>query len=217
MVMESLKKVIRKLALLVYFRIVITGSGCHGYQVFEYSFETHTCKDTPHVLNPLNAEVILLSYHGGDIRCHQIAFSALSDPDLVTFELMINSLYHEDPDCSTSLMYKALRDAEPLTSYNCSRLAEEKYFIQMRRNSTFYVEVQTHKPNTERSRFKLKLIPRDAVFKSEDTIGIIAGGTIGSLLLISLIGFGVCIFRKRQNQHKTTKNEKISSKENGFT
>ncbi|XP_061186378.1 uncharacterized protein LOC133194436 [Saccostrea echinata] len=207
--MEPIKK--DMMSLLLSFLIVITDSGCHAYQVFEYSFTTYACENPSHVLNPLNAEVILLSYQGGDIRCHQISFSSLTDPDLLTFELMVNPLYHEDPDCSISLIYKALRKAEPLTTYNCTKRAVEKYFIQMRRNSTFYVEVQSHKPNQERSRFKLKLIPRDAIFKSEDTIGIIAGGTIGGLLFSSLIGFGVCIFRKRQNQQKTSKNEKLPS------
>ena len=85
------------------------------YLYVSVSFESHTCQSPKHPLNPSTSEVIILSYEGGSISCDHVAFSVLNDPDLLTFELMINPLYHEDPDCAivleyrTSLIKKALK------------------------------------------------------------------------------------------------------------
>lgn len=76
------------------------------YLYVSVSFESHTCQSPAHPLNPSTSEVIILSYDGGSISCDHVAFSVLNDPDLLTFKLMINPLYHEDPDCSTVLEYR---------------------------------------------------------------------------------------------------------------
>lgn len=79
------------------------------------SFESRSCQDPPHLINPYNSEVILLSYQGGRISCDHMAFSAITDPDLVKFQLMINPMYHEDPDCAFSLIYKSILQSKALT------------------------------------------------------------------------------------------------------
>ena len=38
------------------------------------------------------------------------------------------------------------------------------------------------------------------MFLAEDAIAIISGATIGAILLLSLIGFGVCLFRKKSKK-----------------
>jgi hypothetical protein len=98
--------------------------------LLEDSFRSLSCQDPPHVLNPHNAEIILLSYEGGGISCDHMTFSAIKDPDLVRFLLMINPMYHEDPDCAISLMYKTTLQSEALT-------VRWLFYLPVKRRKTF--------------------------------------------------------------------------------
>nr|XP_022301002.1 uncharacterized protein LOC111109210 [Crassostrea virginica] len=186
--------------LMILIVIAFVVNGIDGYNTFDFSFESHTCQSPAHPLNPSTSEVIILSYDGGSISCDHVAFSVLNDPDLLTFELMINPLYHEDPDCSTVLEYRTSLIKKALKTYNCTNIAEDRFTTGMTRNSTFYVQIHEISPYKERARFKLKMLPMGATFSTEDAIAIISGATIGAILLLSLIGFGVCLFRKKSKK-----------------
>ncbi|XP_052680850.1 uncharacterized protein LOC128161577 [Crassostrea angulata] len=186
--------------LLLVFILVVKGN--EAYNMFEVFFESHSCDTPPHHLNPLNSEVIVASYEGGPIRCDYVAFSTFNDPDLVTYELMVNPLYHEDPDCAISLLYRSTLTSKELKRFNCSALAEDRYNLKMTKNSTFYLQIIPTNSNLEKARFKLKLIPTGATFSTEDLIAIISGGSIGLVVLLSLVGFGICLFRKKRKDKK---------------
>lgn len=94
---------------LIIFKMYI--GDCQFVSVF---FESHSCDTPPHHLNPLNSEVIVVSYEGGPIRCDYVAFTSFNDPDLVSYELMVNPLYHEDPDCAISLLYRSTLTSKEL-------------------------------------------------------------------------------------------------------
>lgn len=57
-----------------------------------------------------------------------------------------------------------------LQRFNCSALAEDRYNLEMTKNSTFYLQIIPTNSNLEKARFKLKLIPTGATFSSMQSI-----------------------------------------------